>query len=344
MNVLTSFPSNASLEGSALRTTGTQAKKSSTTTFRSASELKQRFKEIGKTYDAVQLSKGPLNGQFTLTNLGSILLLKICTNQKLLLNGDRGFDCMSFCLEATGLADQHLMHNKPIAPYSLNGFRQGQKESHFQLTANTTTFLAILSISRFNAFISHCERDDLIEELERHNALQIKPAMHAQFRKQLQTLILNPALTMQQSRQITNHLYTSFLSALIDNSNVNYLSHTPSPRQELVKDFVDWAFKNSRNNYNLDQISELLFASRRTLIQGSKEALGMGPMEMMKRVRLEQVNWILRSTEAREDERFTTITQVAQHFGFQSRGHFAKAYQNLFAETPSETWLKSMIR
>ena len=63
---------------------------------------------------------------------------------------------MSFCFEATGLADEHLMFNKPIAPYSLNGFRQGQKESHFQLTANTTTYLVILSISRFNAFIAHC--------------------------------------------------------------------------------------------------------------------------------------------------------------------------------------------
>jgi AraC family ethanolamine operon transcriptional activator len=107
---------------------------------------------------------------------------------------------------------------------------------------------------------------------------------------------------------------------------------------------VNWAFKNSRNNYNLDQISELLFSSRRTLIQGSKEALGMGPMEMMKRVRLEQVNWILRSTEARAAENFKTITQVAQHYGFQSRGHFAKAYQHLFEESPSETWLKSTNR
>lgn len=67
-------------------------------------------------------------------------------------------------------------------------------------------------------------------------------------------------------------------------------------------------------------------------------------MEMMKHIRLEQVNWILRSTEAREDEKFKTISQVAQHYGFQSRGHFAKAYQNLFAETPSETWLKSTNR
>ena len=66
-----------------------------------------------------------------------MVLLKIRTNQRLLLNGDRGPDCMSFCFEATGLADEHLMYNKPIAPYSLNGFCQGQKESHFQITANT---------------------------------------------------------------------------------------------------------------------------------------------------------------------------------------------------------------
>ena len=109
-----------------------------------------------------------------------------------------------------------------------------------------------------------------------------------------------------------------------------------------MREFVDWAFDNSCNDCNLDQISELLFASRRTLIQGTKEAFDMGPMEMMKRVRLEKVNWILRSLEAREAQKFKTITQVAQHYGFQSRGHFAKAYQSLFAETPSETWLKSM--
>ncbi|QNJ25328.1 transcriptional regulator/ AraC family [Synechococcus sp. SYN20] len=66
-----------------------------------------------------------------------MVLLENRTNQRLLLNGDREADCMSFCFEATGLADEHLMYNKPIAPYSLNGFRKGQKESHFQLTANT---------------------------------------------------------------------------------------------------------------------------------------------------------------------------------------------------------------
>ena len=119
------------------------------------------------------------------------------------------------------------------------------------------------------------------------------------------------------------------------------MTYAPSPRQQLVKEFVAWAFSNASQDWNLDQISEFLFASRRTLIQGTKESFDMGPMEMMKRVRLEQVNWILRSPETRVDKNFKTITEVAQHFGFQSRGHFARAYQQIFHETPSETWLKS---
>ena len=248
---------------------------------------------------------------------------------------------MSFCFEATGVADEHRLFNQPIAPYSLNGFRQGQVESHFQLTANSTTFLAILSIRRFNSFICHSTEEELITQLKTNNSLQITPAMHAQFRKKFENLLLNPPLTTLHRREATNHLYNSFLIALNDKHNVDYITFAPSPRQELVREFIDWAFKNSRNDFSLDQISESLFASRRTLIQGSKESLGMGPMEMMKRVRLEQVNWILRSTEARADENFKTITQVAQHYGFQSRGHFAKAYQNLFAEAPRDTWLKS---
>ena len=309
--------------------------------FHSATELKQGFKLIGKHYDAIQLSHGPLMGRFRVANLGSIFLVQLQTNQRLLLNGERGADCMSFSFEATGTADEHRLFNIPIAPYSLNGFRQGQIESHFQLSANTTSYLAILSTNRFNAFLSHCNSEHLIEKLEINNALQIPPSLHAQFRKEFEYLILYPPLTSQQCRQTTNHLYSAFLNALSIQSKAKYLTYAPSPRQQLVREFVAWAFSNASEECNLDQISETLFASRRTLIQGTKESFDMGPMEMMKRVRLEQVNWILRSPEIRIDKNFKTITEVAQHFGFQSRGHFARAYQQIFHETPSETWLKS---
>ena len=318
-----------------------QSQQSMDSPFHSASELKQLFKLIGKSFDAVQLSQGRLQGRFKVANLGSIVLIELKTNQHLLLNGDRGPDCMSFCFEATGLADEHRLFNIPIATYSLNGFRQGQIEAHFQLSANTTTYLSVLSTSRFNAFLSSCNSDSIIEHLEANNALQVSPSVHAQFRQKFQYFLEHQPTTSQQSRQARNYLFSSFLDALSNKEEHKYLTFNPSPRQKLVREFVSWSFKNAEQECSLDQISESLFASRRTLIQGTKESLGMGPMEIMKRVRLEQVNWILRKPDVRADKKFRTISEIAQHYGFQSRGHFAKAYQQVFAESPSETWLKS---
>ena len=166
--------------------------------FHSASELKELFKLIGKSFDAVQLSQGRLQGRFRLANLGSIALVELQTNQRLLMNGERGPDCMSFCFEASGMADEHRLFNIPIAQYSLNGFRQGQVESHFQLSANTTTYLAILSTTRFNAFLSHCDAEEIIEQLETNNALQIDPLLHAQFRQKFKHLFEHQPNTPQQ--------------------------------------------------------------------------------------------------------------------------------------------------
>tara|TARA_B100001063_G_C16723552_1_gene534981 strand:+ start:272 stop:1291 length:1020 start_codon:yes stop_codon:yes gene_type:complete len=323
------------------RTGSAEPEQSLDSPFHSASELKQLFKMIGKSFDAVQLSQGQLQGRFRVAKLSNVVLLELQTNQRLLLNGERGHDCMSFSFEASGMADEHRLFNIPIARHSLNGFRQGQLESHFQLSANTTTYFGILSISHFNAYLSHCDSEDLIDRLESNNALQINPLMHAQFRQSFQHLLEDQPSTSQQRRQKICNLYGLFLNAISNKSEHKYLSYNPSPRQRLVREFVAWGFKNAEQDYNLDQISEFLFASRRTLIQGTKESFGMGPMEIMKRVRLEQVNWILRTPDVRADRKFRTISEIAQHYGFQSRGHFAKAYQQAFAESPSETWLKS---
>ena len=206
--------------------------------FHSASELKQLFKLIGKSFDAVQLSQGRLQGRFRVANLGSIALIELKTNQHLLLNGERGNDCMTFSFEATGLADEHRLFNIPIAPYSLNGFRQGQLESHFQLSAHTTTYLAILSTTHFNAFLSHCDSEDLIDNLEANNAMQVSPSVHAQFRQKFQYFLEHQPATLQQCRQTTNHLYSSFLDAISNKSEHKYLAYNPSPRQRLVREFV----------------------------------------------------------------------------------------------------------
>ena len=306
--------------------------------FRSASELAQLFKLAGKQFDALQLSPGILNGRFALARFGSVALLKISTTQQLLLNGDRGRDCISFCLEASGQAQDHRVFSVPIAPYSINGFRQGMQESHFELSANSTTYLAITSGQRFNTYLERSEQDHLIERMQANNALQISPLMHQYLAQEFEQLIHTPLTTAIQRQQVGNHLYTLFLKCLTHNRTEDcYIPFANSPRQQLVHELIRWGFRNSATKPNLNVVSQTLYASRRTLIQGTKETFDIGPIELLKRIRLEQAKGMLRCEELRHAAGVNTVTEVAQHFGFRSRGHFAKDYQQQFAESPSAT-------
>ena len=309
-----------------------------TFSFRSASELAQLFRLAGKQFDALQLSPGNLNGCFALANFGSVALLKITTSQRLLLNGERGPDCISFSLEASGQADDHKVFSIPIAAYSVNGFRQGMLESHFELSANSTTYLTITSCHRFNTYLERSGLDCLIEQMQTSNALQIAPRMHQHLAQEFERLIQTPLATTIQRQQAARQLYTLFLNCLRNNSAEScFIPFATSPRQKLVYELISWGFINGQEELNLDEVSQTLYASRRTLIQGTKEALDLGPMELLKRIRLQQVNGMLRSEELRHAAGLHTVTEVAQHFGFHSRGHFAKSYQQLFAESPSTT-------
>lgn len=309
-----------------------------TFSFRSASELAQLFRLAGKQFDALQLSHGTLSGRFAVASFGSVCLLKISTTQRLLLNGDRGPDCISFSLEASGQADDHKVFSIPIAAYSVNGFRQGMQESHFELSADSTTYLAITSAQRFNSYLERNEQDDLIEMMQASNALQIAPLMHQHMAQEFEQLIHTPLSTATQRQQVGHRLYTLFLKCLTHNRTEScFIPFANSPRQQLVHELIRWGFRNCDTKPNLEVVSQSLYASRRTLIQGTKEALDLGPMELLKRIRLQQVNGMLRSEELRQAAGLHTVKEVAQHFGFHSRGHFAKDYQQLYAESPSST-------
>ena len=315
-----------------------------TVSYRSASELAQLFRLVGKQFDALQLSAGDLNGRFTMVNLGSVALLKISTTQRLLLNGDRGPDCISFSLEASGQADDHKVFSVPVAAHSVHGFRQGLRESHFELSANSTTYVTITSCLRFNTYLERFGLDGLIEQMQISNARQLAPRMHQQLAQEFERLFQAPLATAIQRQEAEHRLYTLFRNCLLqDSAETCFIPFATSPRQKLVLELISWGFINGQEAFNLDDVSQTLYTSRRTLTQGTKEALGLGPMELLKRIRLQQVNGMLHSEELRRAAGLYTVTEVAQHFGFHSRGHFARAYQQLFGESPSMT-LSQVLR
>jgi AraC family ethanolamine operon transcriptional activator len=68
------------------------------TSFRSASELATALLRLGKSFDVLQLSAGPLQGHFSVVHLKDLSIFSIQTNQLLLLNGERGTDSITFSL------------------------------------------------------------------------------------------------------------------------------------------------------------------------------------------------------------------------------------------------------
>ena len=78
---------------------------------------------------------------------------------------------------------------------------------------------------------------------------------------------------------------------------------------------------------------------RRTLNRAFQEAVGMGPVTYLRRVRLNRA----RRTLLSERERRITVTDVALAQGFWHLGRFAEQYSKMFDESPHETLRRAQI-
>ena len=88
---------------------------------------------------------------------------------------------------------------------------------------------------------------------------------------------------------------------------------------------------------NLDAVVEQLGCSRRSLIQGCTELMGLGPIELLRAQRLERVHQALLAGNQEPAPSTALVGDIAQRFGFRSRGHFAAAYQEQYGQSPSQT-------
>ena len=311
------------------------------TKFNSASELAAVLLRLGKSFDVLQLSTGQLQGHFSVVHLKDLSIFSIQTNQLLLLNGERGQDCITFSLETSGNHSDHKVFCKSIESHSVNGFKPDLKESHFQLTAGSTTVIAITSGKKFCRFLECCGELELRDRLHTSNSLQLSAEYYSAISNSFYWHLNNPSNNQELRSLHTGEIFALLLEALSSRNNQSFKPFKVAPRQQLVCELISWGFDNSTNPLKLDDVSNVLFSSRRTLIQGCKENFQMGPMELLRLIRLEEVNHFLRSKELQRESKLNKVGEISSHFGFSSRGHFSASYQNHFGESPRQTLSKA---
>ncbi|MEB3260315.1 MAG: helix-turn-helix transcriptional regulator [Cyanobacteriota bacterium] len=106
-----------------------------------------------------------------------------------------------------------------------------------------------------------------------------------------------------------------------------------SARIELVKDIQRWLHCHPNTPVTLADLCREAHASRRTLIQGFQDHLGMGPMAYVRLLRLHAIRRRLLHAEPGD----LLIGPLSEAWGFQNAGHFAATYRRLFGETPRAT-------
>ena len=112
-------------------------------------------------------------------------------------------------------------------------------------------------------------------------------------------------------------------------------------RHELCKDFLALGYANVDKLISLEMVVQHLHTTRASLSQGCKEALNIGPMEVLRFIRLDHVHQALSDLAIRQKLNLQSVEMIRKYYGFMSRGNFAGTYKTYFEESPKDTLMRS---
>jgi AraC family ethanolamine operon transcriptional activator len=105
------------------------------------------------------------------------------------------------------------------------------------------------------------------------------------------------------------------------------------PRREIVRTAMDLIDRRGGEYLAVTDLASAAGVSERTLRSAFQEYFGMGPVRYLKLRTLNLAHQALQDA----DPTGTTVTRVATQYGVWELGRFARDYQLLFGELPSQT-------
>jgi AraC family ethanolamine operon transcriptional activator len=143
-------------------------------------------------------------------------------------------------------------------------------------------------------------------------------------------------LRMADCDLLRRSIIESFLSGII-HERPAWRDRRAYPGAKLVREVEDYADGQQGRAIHISEICAVLGVSRRSLHRAFADALGIGPSAYLRRRRLAAVRSSLRTPDTASGG----VTQAALEQGFYELGQFARGYQKMFGEMPSETMRKA---
>lgn len=303
--------------------------------------LTARMKAIGLDLELLQLQPGPFRADCLLVPLEHLQLCRIRLNRPLLSFGSKPCNSFAITLSLESLQPGPLplqSHGEELPEHAIYGLDPG-REVH--LLTPQGYGLALLRIDQ-TALLERAESlgcPELERPFRQHNWLRLDPSRLEELRLFLiglfQLAERQPQLlaALEQRRRLACDLLPLLLEALIDSIESHSGTRREPARIDLVKEVEDWARANPTTPITLEELCRIAYASRRSLMRGFREHLGMGPMAFLKLRRLHGVHAAL----LRHHPEAVMVQELAAHWGFHNAGHFARDYRRHFGELPMQT-------
>ena len=304
--------------------------------FFSAEECTELWEILGCGYRWVQLSEGSLIGRLRVDRQGPIILVSMQANQAMLVQGDRNPDWIPFTIEHTDNFSEHRHFGERVIPNALGGFNTSLKETMLRTSPGGNHIGAVL-IDRKRVYeLATLESGaGMLDRLAAHNVAVLGSSSHRRLRQ-----LMDPPSWSEDDAPGSFHadfLEAHLFECLSPDCEVDLRPLRDTHRSELVHELVQYSFQVSTAPMPLGDVCRALFTTKTTLNVSCREMFGFGPMMLMKRVRLQQVHHVLRNPDLQRQLGCSAVQDVAQHFGFHSRNHFASDYRSMFSESPRET-------
>ena len=307
----------------------------------SVEELQAVIVRLGLDLQLLQLEGGAMAGRLFMLEVPPLRLVQLQLNRRLHSLGSKpkGMLTVSLDLDLSMGEIPWRVHGQLLPSDSLFGLDIGQ-EVHLTLPTKANLGLLFLPLEGLRQWGERLGWPGFGGELQPPvNVLRMSPSSSTGLRLYLRRLFAAAQETPARlrlpatQRLILDDLMPLLLEALVSDPSQSTVSTRPPARIEIVKEVQRWMHDHPNQPITLAELCLQAHASRRTLIQGFQDHLGMGPMAYLKLLRLHGIRRRLLQANLNGVQ----IGALADQWGFYNAGHFAADYRRLFGERPRET-------
>jgi len=304
-------------------------------------QMQGSLQEAGLALQVLQLEGGNLGGDALFCRVGPLSLLRLRMERSLHSWGPKPPGQLTVTLDLEPLPRQASVraHGQALPSSCLFGL-DPRREVHLTLPPSTVLGLIIVNRAELERWAADLGWPDLdSEKAFRSNWIPTDPQSCEELRRylrQLFTVVQHTPGRLHENgieRLVVEDLMPLLIAMLVQGSHPTQRLAPPPARIEVVQQAQRWMREHPLEPITLADLCRTLHVSRRCLIQGFREHLGMGPMAFLKLQRLHGVRRILLAADPGQQR----IGPLAAEWGFLNAGHFARDYRRLFGELPRQT-------